>query len=414
MSDSEEDFEDRGELGAEDGHFPLLPADDRLWRHPSELAADRPGRAPSRAEDARTAWVATPPSRAGVWTAGLVGALLAAGLVLVGSHLSSALTNHSLDMGHDPGSLTVAREPTATTTAVVGASDSGSAIHAMIARVAGAMVMISATTGRDPSTGVGLVAEADGVIITTDSLVAGATAIAVTLPDGKTLRARVVGSDPRSDIAVLRVGASDLTTAPLDDDDDIEPGMLTWLVARPASGASPAAAYPAQVTGVGTLPPAPGSPALMEAIRVSTDVKLAGPGFDGVLLDEDGNVAGLITDFARGTAIALPCWLALPVAEDLLVSGRVDHGWLGILGETAPAGLGTTGVRILAVRPGSGAARAGLHTGEVILSVDGSDVATLGELQADLYIRPPGEAVSIGVEDAGKRETAVVTLSGSS
>ncbi len=130
-----------------------------------------------------------------------------------------------------------------------------------------------------------------------------------------------------------------------------------------------------------------------------------------VLVGARGDVLGIVTGQLGNEALATPAWIASGVVDQLLASGTVEHGWLGIEGTTTNAPV--RGVTVTLVSPGSAAARAGVRAGDVIVSVAGRRVTSMAQLQGRLYFSPPGSRVRVGVVRSGRTLDVVPVLDGS-
>lgn len=400
----------------EDGHEdetspPLLPPEDRLWRHPSEV-----GRSLSREDDgvaaARRRWMTATPTRAGAGAAGLVGALLATGVVLIGTHLTGWLA----PAGHAPAARSV------DALRVVQASPTTMALHSAIttemATVGAAMARIRVTRGN------GATIEAEGAFISPSGYVlapapvlAGASSISVISSGGEEAPAVVSGTDSATGIAVLKVkGVSGLAWLEISAA-RAAPGSL----ALTASWRDGAADLSVASLGAGDGAASLGSgPALLEASPSS--LRLARAPLGTLVLNGETEIIGMVTGHHRHDAIMAPGWLVSRVSGYLICCGKVTHGWLGINGSPAvippryagsgkatgvatrlisTTGPGAMGVRIDSVIPGGAAAKAGLAPGEVIEAVDGRRVHDMGDLKAMLYLMPPSAPVTIDVVRLG-------------
>lgn len=257
----------------------------------------------------------------------------------------------------------------------------------------------------------GVVWSAEGVIITAHHVVKSNT-ISVTLADGTTLGARLVGRDATTDLAVLRVDAGDLPAAQWNDN-EMAVGHLILALARPGRTV--------QAT-VGIVS------ALGEAWRTSaggqidrylqTDV-LMYPGFSGgPLVNAEGQMLGINSSaLVRGTSITVPATTVGRVAEALLAHGRVQRGYLGVstqavrLPEDLREKVGhDTGLLIVAVESDSPAGEAGLVLGDTIVSLDGQPVRSHDDLVALLSGERIDQKAPLGIVRGGEVQTRNVTI----
>lgn len=390
---------------------PLLPADDRIWRHPSEMGApQRPFVDDQVAVHRR--WLASEPSRASAWTAGIVGAILATGLVVLGTHLATALTDTSAE-AQPAGTVATLPLSDPTPAPAVVSSHSSSAIslspalEASIARVSAALAVVDTSFGTRQAHCLAFVIEPDGILLAPAAEVSGASSIVVTLANHATYVGRVVAVDtargsPRSDLAIVRIEASGLSTIPVDRSPPAVPGQLSLAVDEVGGQGTIWGGTVATLDASGSS----GRYPLVDSIALEMPSGAVTPG--SALLDDAGGVVGIVTGSSGGTVVAVPTWLAMPVANELLATGHVAHGWLGIRATTADsAGGSAEGVLVSRVLPGGAAARAGLRAGDIVWSVDQHRTTTVNALLGRLYIEAPGTTVRLEV----LRQGHLVTIS---
>ena len=410
--DSGNDF---GDLPDDEPRGPLLPPEDRLWRHPSELGSGL-SCSDERVAAARSRWLQSTPSRAGAGAAGIVGALLATGVVLIGTHLTSWLTPI-----HAPRLSATPARASATTLTTLPAQISPS-LEPAVAGVAAALVRVR--IARDDST-----TEVDGVFISPNGYVlvparplSSEMSLSVIRPDGEELVASIAGVDVGTGLAVLHVDGSGMPWLELSPARTTPTGtlaMAAWW--NPDSASS---TYCVGSLGGDPSPTSMGSgPALLQLWR--SPLVLGTDPVGSIVVNSSGEVIAMVMAERNHGAVVAPGWLAGRIAGYLMTDGRFEHGWLGIEGATAslptgfvasaPAHLlahnspmersaSLSGVRILAVMPHSAAARAGLEEGEVIESINGSHVSTMAELQAELYLMPPEAPVRLEVLSGTERQ----------
>ena len=390
--DDFDDIADEGPCG------PLLPPDDRLWRHPSELGEHH---LPITAEalSARRSWMASTPSRAGAWSAGIVGALLATGVVLLGGHLTHLLSspapdpstsalNHSYTRAQVNGTVLPALGVgvSTTTTALLGVEPG---LYKMASRVAPAMPIVL----DGDASGVGVVVSPDGFVLVPASLVAETDDISVVI-DGQQLVATLVGVDAGTGLAVVRVHDPDpLTAVRFVSGVEMSYGSFVAVVWVDEHG--PHTCWGAVDEADVQLSSSGDSPPLLDSL-VALD-PLAGVGTGGVVLDGAGRLIGMITSVSGQTMLATPGWLAAIVSQDLITSGRVVHGWLGITGETTSVSATATAVEVMSVAAGGAAAKAGVRRGDLIEAVNSRPVRTMSDIVAALYPLPPEVTVVLDV-----------------
>ncbi len=372
------DFEEPGD----DAFGAPLPPEDRLWRHPSEL-----GTAAALSldpVDVRRRWLSSPPSRASAWTAGIVGALLATGLVALGTHLATALTTHS---GTD------AAPPVTTAVAVPAAGQLGVGLAASIRRTGASIASVDATTGGRQHHLLGIVVRPDGIVLAPAAYVSGASAVQVTLPGTVPSVASVVAVDRRSGLALLRVnGVTGLPVASLGTSGALTGHSFALAITSPGGGHFAIGT----LTRLDTSRSVAGLP-LADVVATDVPASDAPPG--SALVDASGNLVGMVAGSANGEAVAVPAWVVKPVVTQLLETGRVVHGWLGITGVTATRSeFQPAGVRVTSVAPGSAAGIAGLRAGDLITSVDFQPIESVTGLLGHLYGERGGDEILVGVE----------------
>ncbi|MGH9079909.1 MAG: S1C family serine protease [Acidimicrobiales bacterium] len=398
-----------------------IPPDDRLWRHPSEsgpppAGSSAPGSAPGRAggRPRPVPWIA------GGATACVLLALVATGLVI--------MTTGSSDQGR-AGSRAEAAALTGepTTEPGVGQMPDAAAIDGMVSIARPSLVALKIDAPGGTTVGTGIVTESGGIIVTASRLVSGAKTITVVEANGSVASAGVVGTDESSGLAVLRI-ADDLPAVSFDTDDPATDSVAVAMALEPGlRTASPPSVkvYAGSVASAGRTTGSQSTTDMFSASEV--DAPLAGDDIGCPLLDAGGQVFGMLegTKQAGGSTTAdfLPAEVVLGVAQQLVSSGQVDHGWLGVeasdAGATDPVAhtattVATTmpvdGARLDAVDGNSPAAAVGLHAGDVIIGIDGSPVHSKSELETRLYPDAPGTALDLRFVRDGTTMTASVVL----
>lgn len=402
--------EDGGELG------PPLPPEDRLWRHPSEVGA--------AALSARSA----PPTgrrwRASLWLVGAVAGLTGAMATLALVALSGGLDDRVVE--HDVVERVATAPPATVPIGIQGNADEVS-VEALATQVAPTIARLevarpAAGGGGDTTTATGsaVVFRDDGYLLTSADLVVGATAVGVILADGSIQDGTVVGADPLTDVAVLKVDGDGLPTAVLGSVDDLAVGQVTAIIgSAPAPGQDPSlTAGIVSALGRTIMADAGGTPPLHDMIE--TDAPLDPAATGGALLDGRGVVVGITTDppddvVPDGLSFATPIDTARAVAEDIITTGSVHHPWLGIEGSDIEARAADDlqlagGARVATVAEGSPAAVAGLVPDDVITSVGAVTVTSMAALVVELRRHEPGETVLIAYLRSGRPGLCVAHL----
>jgi S1-C subfamily serine protease len=254
-------------------------------------------------------------------------------------------------------------------------------------------------------TGSGFVISSDGLILTNAHVINGADTVSVTMKDGRELQGRVVGQDPLTDVAVVRVQANNLPVAPLGNSDNLKPGEWAIAIGNPLGLDNTVTAGIISATGRSS------SEVRVSDKRVSfiqTDAAINPGNSGGPLLNQRGEVVGMNTAIiggAQGLGFAVPIGTARRIADQLIAKGRVDHAYLGIQMRTLSPELRNQinsdrevgfqvqddqGVVIFRVVPNSPAAKAGLRVGDVIKKINGQTVTR------DSQVQQAVEAASVG------------------
>ena len=266
--------------------------------------------------------------------------------------------------------------------------------------------------------GSGFVFAADGLILTNNHVVENAAAIAVTLPDGRECAADLIGRDPDTDIAVLRISASDLTALALGDSQSLRPGQLVIAIGNP---------YGFQHTVTAGVVSALGrslrsrSGRLIEHV-IQTDAALNPGNSGGPLVTSAGQVVGVNTAIiadGQGISFSIPIRTVITVLPALLRDGHVRRGYLGIAGQDVPLLRRVTrfhrlpqagGVLVISLEADGPARGAGLQDGDVIVSLDAQPIESLDDLYRLLTEDRIGATVTLGVLRATERRDIAVTV----
>jgi S1-C subfamily serine protease len=289
------------------------------------------------------------------------------------------------------------------------------------------VVLISTVLGYQSAeaAGTGVVLTSDGLVVTNNHVVEGATEITVTIgATGESYTATVVGTDATADVAVLQLqDAAGLTTVALDDDDTTAVGDAVTAVGN-AEGGGVLIAADGSVTGLeeSITTQSEGVSAgesLTGLIEVDADVVSGDSG--GPLLDDEGEVIGITTAASSGstdiTGYAIPIGDVLDVVTQIVAGQDTDAitlgypAFLGVQIATTPGSAAASGASIAGVIEGTPAAQAGLAAGDTVTAVDGTAVADGDALSAALAGHVPGDQVTLTWTTAGgTTQTATVTL----
>jgi serine protease Do len=269
--------------------------------------------------------------------------------------------------------------------------------------------------------GSGIIISPDGYIVTNDHVVDNATQIKVTLNDRRILNAKVVGVDKLTDIAVLKVNASNLPSIVWGDSTKLQPGQTVLAFG------SPFGYFQFSVTrGIVSAVNRP-NPYSDDARKpggyIQTDAAINPGNSGGPLVNAHGELVGINTfiisnsgSFA-GAGFAIPSQIVHAVSEQIIKNGKVEHGYLGIgMNDVTPDNAhffnlqDASGAIVSQVTPDSPASRGGLRTGDVISQLDGQKIVNGSALQVAVTEMAPGTKIALGIIRDGKPETLNLTV----
>jgi S1-C subfamily serine protease len=377
--------------------------------------------APGPPPFAEGAFSAGPPAprRAGRLKIGLAG--LVAGAVIgggAGAGVATLLDEPVTGSGSAATAETVVIENPETATTATAAA----------AKAAPSVVTIYVAGAGGSGSGSGVVLTADGFVLTNNHVVEDSGTVQVRTADGALYGAEVVGTDPTSDLAVLRLeGAEDLTPAAFADSDEVQVGDVAVAIGAPLGLSNTvtdgiiSATDRAVATG-GT----PDEATVIDAIQTDAAINPGNSG--GALVNGAGEVIGINTAIATvasgvpgsqsqsgniGVGFAIPSNHAERVAREIIENGSATRAFLGVSARTAVDDdireVGT-GAEVVEVEPGSAAADAGIQPGDVIIAVGERPVTTSTELTAAIRSQAPGEEVTLTVRRGDRTATVEVTL----
>jgi serine protease Do len=269
--------------------------------------------------------------------------------------------------------------------------------------------------------GSGVIISSDGYIVTNNHVVDGATQVRVTLNDRRVFTAKVVGTDKLNDIAVIKIDAHDLPSIPWGDSGKLHPGQSVLAFGSPfgyfqfsvTRGIISALDRPNPYTDD---PRKPGD-------FIQTDAAINPGNSGGPLVDAHGELIGIDTfiisdsgSFA-GAGFAIPAQIARASAEQIIKTGKVDHGYLGIsMNDVTPDNSSffnlpdATGAIVSQVVPDSPAAHAGLKSGDVLRELNGRKMINGSALQVAVSETAPGTTIELGILRDGKPQTVKITV----
>jgi Do/DeqQ family serine protease len=261
-----------------------------------------------------------------------------------------------------------------------------------------------------------IVDAAQGYVLTNNHVVENATNIEVTTKDNRQLKARLIGRDPETDIAVLQIAAGGLTSVPMGDSDRLQVGDFVLAVGNPFGLGQ-------TVTSgiVSALGRSPGIEGYEDFIQTDASINPGNSG--GPLVDLQGRIVGINTAIVApsggnvGIGFAVPINMARQVMDQLISGGEIKRGRIGVaiqdLTPDIAQALGTThtqGAVIARVEQGSPADRAGLRTHDLVVAVNGVPIHTGAELKNRVGLSKVGDAVDLTIIRAGSERTVAVRI----
>ncbi|MGH8228553.1 MAG: S1C family serine protease [Steroidobacteraceae bacterium] len=251
------------------------------------------------------------------------------------------------------------------------------------------------------SLGSGVILDSEGHIVTNEHVIANAAAIRVQLADGRTADATLVGRDPDTDLAVLKIALKHLPVMPMGRSDQLRVGDVVLAIGDPLGLSQSVTHGIVSATGRQQLGVAP----LEDFIQTDAPINVGNSG--GALVDTRGELVGINTAIAaknlgaEGIGFAIPVNLVRGVVKELISKGRVIRGWIGIVPEDVPGdeaaqlGLAHGGVVVATLYLGSPAVQSGLRPGDLITKLDGAPVTSAQEVLAHIAGLAPGNIVRI-------------------
>jgi S1-C subfamily serine protease len=277
-------------------------------------------------------------------------------------------------------------------------------IPELVEKVQPSVVSVQVQSGQGGGEGSGVVWDGDrGLIVTNNHVVEGAQAVQVVLNDGESMDAQVLGTDPVSDLAVIKVSRTDLPSATFAEELP-RVGELAIAMGNPLG-------FENSVTAgiVSALHRSLGEEPFIDLIQ--TDAPISPGNSGGALVNRDGEVMGInsagipSTENANSLGFAIPAPTVISIVNQLLESGTASHAYLGISSSDTEEG-----VVIESVGTGSAAEAAGLQPGDVIVAFDGQEVTATDDLVSALRSKAAGDTATLTIERNGERSDVTVTL----
>jgi serine protease Do len=270
--------------------------------------------------------------------------------------------------------------------------------------------------------GSGVIISPDGYIVTNNHVIDGAVDIRVTMTDRRILPAKLIGADPLTDLAVIKVDATNLPSVPLGDSTQLHPGQTVLAFGNPLGF---------RFTVTRGIVSALNRPNPYAADRrspgqfIQTDAAINPGNSGGPLVNAHGEVIGINTFLVSetggfsGMGFAIPAQIVRPTIENLIKYGKVSHGFIGIgISDVTPEEAkffnvtNASGAVVTQVEPNSPGAKAGLKVGDVITELNGKSITDAGELQVEVGQKQPGTTINIKALRNGESVSIPVTLEG--
>ena len=264
--------------------------------------------------------------------------------------------------------------------------------------------------------GSGVIISTDGYVVTNNHVIQGADEVLVSLDDGRELTAKVIGRDPQTDIAVVKVDATDLPAVTFADSSRIEVGDRVLAIGNPFGIGETV------TTGIVSAKGRRAGLGLDYEDFVQTDAAINPGNSGGALIDVDGRLIGINTAILsrsggfQGVGLAVPSNLVSQVVDGLVRHGKVVRGFLGVGAQDVTASLADSlglkdrrGALVADVQPGGPAAKAGLRNGDVITRVNGEVIDDANRLTFTVGAIPPGSKVELEVVRDGETRNLTAT-----
>jgi serine protease Do len=269
---------------------------------------------------------------------------------------------------------------------------------------------------RQQGVGSGVIVSKDGYILTNNHVVDGADEVKVALQDGRDYTAKVIGRDPKSDVAVVKIDAKDLPAVPMADSDKVEVGDVVLAVGNPFGIGQTVTTGIVSATGRGNM-------GLDYEDFIQTDAAINPGNSGGALVDSEGRLIGINTAILsrsggnQGIGFAIPSNMARDVMTSLVKDGHVTRGYLGVMIQDVTPALAkefklksTTGALVGDVSPGTPAEKAGIKSGDVILEFNGKPVTDGRHLRLEVARTSVGDEVPVKLQRDGSTKTLDVTI----
>lgn len=264
--------------------------------------------------------------------------------------------------------------------------------------------------------GSGVIITEDGYILTNNHVVENAQQITVTLADGRTFEAKIVGRDPYTDIAVIKINATGLPAAKLGDSTNLKIGQIAVAIGNPFGlGKTVTAGIISALNR--TITTERGT--IIEGL-IQTDAPINPGNSGGALVNSSGEVIGINTAIyqgAQGIGFAIPIHLAKSIADQIISKGYASHPWMGVYLDTVDARISAYyrlsvdyGAIIMDVVRNGPADKAGIKRGDIVIEFNGEKIETADDLVVRVMRCKVGDRVRLGIVRGDQRLTIEVTL----
>ena len=271
---------------------------------------------------------------------------------------------------------------------------------------------------REKALGSGVIISPEGYVLTNNHVVDGSKEVTVTLYDKREMKARVIGTDPRTDIALLKLDGSNFPALTLADSSKVEVGDIVLAVGDPFGVGQTVTSGIVSAVGRGGL----GIEQVEDFIQTDAPINPGNSG--GALVDVEGHLIGINTAIlsgnsggSQGIGFAVPINMARHDMDEILAHGKVEEGYLGILPQNVTPELAkafdrpdTSGALVGEITPDSPAAHSDLKQGDIIVAVNGQPVADANQLRSTIGMTDPSKTVTLKVMRNGKMLDVPVTL----
>jgi len=273
-------------------------------------------------------------------------------------------------------------------------------------------------TEREQSLGSGVIITSDGTIVTNNHVIDGASDIEVDLADKREFKAKLVGTDAKTDIAILKIDATGLPTLAVGDSSKLQVGDVIFAIGEPFGLGGTATMGIVSATGRGGL----GIEGYEDFIQTDAAINPGNSG--GAMIDLHGDLIGINTAILsgggggnQGIGFAIPINMARSVMDQIVGHGKVVRGYLGLYPQDVTPALAKQfglnkpgGALVSGLKPDAPAAKAGLKNGDVILELNGQPVESANDLRLRISQTAPGSSVRLEVSRDGKTQDMSVTL----